>query len=70
MTTERSREQRLRRLASRYDLAIQKSRTKYIHADDMGGYRIIDPQNNTVVHGARLDLTLDDVENYFMTVRD
>jgi hypothetical protein len=33
--------------------------------DNLGGYRIVDPYLNTYVAGARFDLELADVEDWF-----
>ena len=68
MTTDRSRLQQLRRIAKRHDMAIRKSRVRYWHGDDFGGYRIIDITNNALVRGAKFELTLKDVADYFQVV--
>ena len=65
MTTEKSREARLRRIAKHYDLELRKSRTQNWHIDDCGQYQIADPHINGIVAGSRFDMTLDDVEEYF-----
>ena len=65
MTTDRSRLQQLRRIAKRHDMAIKKSRVRYTHADDFGEYRLIDITKNAVVRGAKFDLSLDDIAEYF-----
>lgn len=59
-----SRERRWRRELDKYGLALRKSRVKTIHADNFGGYMIIDRQRNTVVQGDRFDLEPDDVESF------
>ena len=64
-TRDKNRDARLRRLANRHGLALRKSRLRGTpHADDFGGYRIIDPYRNAIVRGERFDLDLDDVEEY------
>ena len=61
-----AREARLRRLASREGLALQKSRarkTPNLDVDD-GWYRLVEPNRNWVIRGAKFDLDLDDVERF------
>lgn len=64
MFTEKAMEQRLRRALNREGYGLRKSRTKNIHADDLGGYMIYDLATNAVVAGARFDLDLDDVAGF------
>ena len=61
---EKVRENRLRRMAKRLGLVIQKSRVRTIHLDDIGEYMIIDLYGNYVVAGERFDCSLDDVEDF------
>ena len=61
-TAESARDARLRRLAHKHGLAVEKSRSRTWSIDDHGGYRIVDPYCNWVVHGYRFELDLDDVE--------
>ena len=48
---EKARENRLRRLARRYDLALQKSRARNPDNITFGGYQLVDIQFNGVVWG-------------------
>lgn len=64
MFTEKAMEQRLRRALNREGYGLHKSRTKAIHADDLGGYMVYDLATNAVVAGARFDLDLDDVARF------
>ena len=48
---------RLRRLARRHGLAVQRTRWRYDSIDNFGGYRLIDVHHNAVVDGSRFDLT-------------
>ena len=68
MTTEKSRETRLRRAAERQGLVLQKSRRRDPRAIDYGGYKLVDLQTNAVVAGTegigRAHWSLDDVEQY------
>jgi hypothetical protein len=58
---DRNREARLRRLAKQKGLALRRSRARTPNIDDRGGYMVVNPGRNFVVHGERFDLTLDDV---------
>ena len=61
---EKTRENRLRRLAKRQNLYLKKSRVKHTNVDDWGGYMIVDLNGNFVVAGERFNLTLDEVEKF------
>jgi hypothetical protein len=67
-TAERTREQRLRRMADRQGLKLEKSRTRDPRAIDYGGWMIVDLATNAVVAGTgalgRPHWSLDDVEAY------
>ena len=60
------RENRLRRMAERQLLQLQKSRRRDPRATDFGGYMLVDPFTDTAVCGApnAYSATLDDVEAY------
>jgi len=66
MTTEKTRETRLRRMAERQGLQLVKSRRRDHRAIDYGMYMIVNPNGNYIVAGAegtgRPNLSLDDVE--------
>lgn len=68
MTAEKVRENRLRRVAERQGLALQKSKRRDPHALDYGLWMIVDSATSTVAAGVdstgRPDMTLDDVEAY------
>ena len=63
---DKVRENRLRRMADRQALRLQKSGRRDPRAIDYGTYMLIDPITNTVVAGAsatgRPEFSLDDVE--------
>jgi|1185.fasta_scaffold972006_2 hypothetical protein len=46
---EKVRENKLRRMAARQGLRLEKSRTRDWRFPDFGTYRLVDPFNNTVV---------------------
>ena len=60
---DKVRENRLRRMAKRLGFALQKSRARTVHANDRGGFRIVDTEENYVVAGDKFEITLDDVEH-------
>jgi hypothetical protein len=53
---------RLRRWAARLGLRMTKSRGRRFHANDYGEFMLADTDANTVVAGARYDMSLDDIE--------
>ena len=64
---EKIRENRLRRMAGRRDLQVQKSRRRDERANDFGLYRIVDAFSNVVVAGAHpfdYSLSLDEIEEW------
>ena len=64
---EKVRENRLRRVAERRGLALQKCRRRDSRAIGYGGYRIIDSLKNNVVAGAHprdYSFSLDAVEKW------
>lgn len=63
ITTEKNREQRLRRALNKCGYSLHKSRRSF-SSSNLGGYLIINQQNNTLVDGDRFNLSLDDVENW------
>jgi hypothetical protein len=62
MATEKSREQRLRRLAKKYGMQLRKDRARRITSHHLGGYRLIDKATNETFHGVDYDATLDEVK--------
>ncbi len=69
-TGQKTRENRLRRQAKRLGLAVTKSRVREIHLDDHGGYQIVDRYRNSLVHGERYELDLDDLAEYLAGVEE
>ena len=73
MSTAKVRENRLRRMADRQGLALQKCRRRDPRAFDFGTYQLIDPWlSNAVVakhHESGYGLTLDDVEAHLTRPR-
>jgi hypothetical protein len=67
---EKTRENRLRRLAARQGLAIRKSRSRTPQSIEYGGYMIINPYRNSVEAGGHphsFAMGLDDIEEYLVT---
>ena len=63
----RVREQRVRRLAHRHGLRLEKSRIRSPHAKGYGGYRLVEVPHHTVVYGSiphAYGATLDDIEHF------
>lgn len=63
----KTRESRLRRMAERQGLALQKSRRRDPRASGYGTYQLVDVHRNTLVAGdpaAGYGLDLDDVERW------
>ena len=58
---DRKMERKLRYALKKAGYELHKSRVKNIHADNLGGYMIINPYINGVVAGSRYELDLDDV---------
>ena len=54
----------LRLRAAMLGYKLQKSNWRKDSIDNLGGYRIVDFVNNTVVDGARFNLDLDDVAKF------
>lgn len=66
-TAAKVRENRLRRMAERQGLQLERSRRRDPRARDYGLYRIMDTATKSVVHdlgGSHYSLSLDDVERY------
>ena len=63
-TDDKVRENRLRRWAKRLGFALQKSRVREPHIDDLGDYRIFDTVGHWVAAGSQYELDLDGVEKY------
>ena len=66
MDEEKVRENRLRRMAKRQRLELQKSRRRDVRAYDYGTWWIVEPQSNALVAGGELGMTLDEVERYLV----
>lgn len=56
-------ESRLRKMLIREGFGLRKSRSAY-SGDNLGGYRIVELHNNSIVAGERFDLSLDDVKKF------
>lgn len=64
-TTEKTRENRLRRMAERQGLKLERSRRRDPRASDYGTYRLVNPETNTIeAYGGYCDygMTLDEIE--------
>ena len=62
MTSDKVREIKLRRWATRLGLVLHKSRNRRWSVDNYLGYRVVDANTRSVVAGQRYELNLDDVE--------
>jgi hypothetical protein len=51
-----------RRWAKRMGLFLKKSRGKRLNINNRGGYVLVDLNTNTVMHGEKFDLDLEQVE--------
>jgi len=67
---EKVRENRLRRMANRQGLALQKSRRRDPYALEYGNYWLVNPQVNAVIAGGKVGVSLDDVEEWLTTPRE
>ena len=57
---------RLRHLARKQGYSLQKSRARSYSINNLGRYRIVDPDQNRIVAGERFDLTPTDVEAWLL----
>ncbi len=65
MTDEKVHENRVRRMAERQGLKVEKSRRRDPRAYDFGTYQLVDPNNNTIVagnHQTGYGMTIEEVE--------
>lgn len=69
MSTLKVRENRLRRMADRQGLMLQKSRRRDPRAVDYGSYWLVDTYGNYLVAGGEFGMSLDDVEEYLTESR-
>ena len=63
----KQKEKQLRRKLAEQGFGLTKSR-KPQGIDNQGGFMITDLKTNAVVQGSRFELTLEDVENYRITI--
>ncbi len=63
-TKEKVHENRLRRLANKKGLRIEKSKIRYVCTNNQGGYRLIDSFTNTLIDGVCYDMSLAELEHY------
>lgn len=66
-STDRVRENRIRRMAERQGLRVVKSRRRDRRAFDFGGFMLLDANSGSVVSGAHplpFSLNLDEVEGH------
>jgi hypothetical protein len=75
MDTDKVRENRLRRLAQRHRLSLQKAKSRDPHTWDYGTYQLVDPRATSIVFanlavGNGYGLSLDDVEDYLDDLGD
>ncbi len=62
MTSEKARENRLRRWAERLGYTLRKDRSRRWGIHHQGGNMVVETSRNFVVQGADFDQALDDVE--------
>lgn len=67
--TEKSRENKARRLLAKQGYSLHKSRVSPIisnslNVDNYGGYQIVDSSNNFIVAGEKFNLSIEDVEKF------
>jgi hypothetical protein len=70
VTAEKIRENKLRRMAERQGLRLEKSRRRDERAYDYGTYQLVDPYTNTLVasgHQHGYGLSLDEIEQALTT---
>jgi len=74
MTNEKSHENRLRRIAERRGMVLEKSRRRDPRALDYGGFMLLDSQTGRLVYGAhetgRPSATLNEIERYLSSNRE
>lgn len=63
-TDDKVRENRARRWAKRLDIQLVKSHARRIHADNLGGYMMVDPHTGGIIQGSRFEMEIEDVEEY------
>jgi hypothetical protein len=64
MISDNALESRLRRMARRQGMRIEKSRCRSVHMNNLGGYQLIDTARNFVIAGANYDLSLPDLAEW------
>ena len=57
-------ENQVRRLAHKNGCMVRKSRSRTIHADNLGEYMLVDAGQNFLVLGARYDASLEDIADW------
>lgn len=69
--TDKVRENRLRRMADRQGLRLDKSRRRDPRALDYGGYHLVNPSTNVLIFGEvagrGFGASLDEIERYLTT---
>jgi hypothetical protein len=74
MNADKTRENRLRRMAGRQGLDLQKSRRRDPHALEYGGYQLVESRSNSVVFGELagrgFGVGLDDIESFLVRPRE
>lgn len=59
---DKNKERMLRRRLEKAGAVLHKSRIKQTHADNFGGYMIVDAYSSALIAGGRFDLDIDDVK--------
>jgi hypothetical protein len=70
VTTERAAEAKVRRAAARLNLEVRKSRARLGGIDNLGGFMIVNPSNNSLVAGARYEFSAQDVALWLADIAD
>ena len=63
--TQKALESKARRLANKNGYRLVKSRERIEHANNFGGFMLVETQSNRVVVGERFDMILEDVFEFF-----
>jgi len=64
LSSEKSRENKLRYALKGQGYLLRKSRVRQIHGNNLGGYMIVDAYGGYVVRGSRFEYSLEDVEPF------
>ncbi|MCL1806772.1 MAG: hypothetical protein FWG31_03615 [Oscillospiraceae bacterium] len=69
-STEKMRENRLRRMSSRQEFMLRKSKARTWDLTNQRGYLILDAHSGFVVTGSNFNLSIDEVEKFLRGERN